>query len=364
MKPIRVHLKERSYDICFGSLKKDFPQAFSRLFPHKPNVLIVSSRAVAKAGHVRALERSLKGKVQSGHTVAIPNGEEYKNLGTMDLLYKEGFAAGLDRKSVVIGLGGGVITDMAGFLAATYMRGIPFVSVPSTLLGMVDASIGGKTGVDVPEGKNLVGAFWQPQLVWIDPSLLQTLPEREWRTGFAEVIKYGVIKNRPFFDWLEIGLKKTPHLPKWSSKDIEKALYVSAQTKAAVVSGDERETPLKGGREILNFGHTTGHALEAALGYGSISHGEAISIGMVVAGRLAMESGLWSNHEQSRLIHLFQLAGLPIRFPRLTSEQSKQFWAALTKDKKNISGVIRFVLPKKIGQATVQQVVLTKRSFQ
>ncbi|MCG3204114.1 MAG: 3-dehydroquinate synthase [Elusimicrobia bacterium] len=362
MNCIRVQLDKRSYDIRFGPLR-DLPAVFSRLFPHRPRVLIVSSRAVLKAGHVHRLESLLKKVAHSGRTVALPNGEQVKNLETMGLLYKEGFGAGLDRKSVIVGLGGGVITDMAGFLAATYMRGVPFVSIPSTLLGMVDASIGGKTGVDVPEGKNLVGAFWQPQLVWVDSTLLQTLPEREWRTGFAEVIKYGVIKNRAFFDWLEKKLFSNSNLSTWSRSDIEKALYVSAQIKARVVSGDERETPLKGGREILNFGHTVGHALEAATGFHTLTHGEAISIGMVRAGRLALEAGLWSNAEQSRLIRVLQLAGLPIHFPTLTPEQKKYFWSALMRDKKNVAGSVRFVLPRKMGEVTVQKVVLSKRSF-
>ncbi len=360
MKPVRVALGERSYSICFGPLKSGFVPRFKKLFPNQPSVLIVTSKAVAQAGHARALERALKDHVRSGHTVAIPNGEQHKNLNTMDLLYKEGFEAGLDRKSVVIGLGGGVITDMAGFLAATYMRGVPFVSIPTTVLGMVDAAIGGKTGVDVPEGKNLVGAFWQPKIVWIDPSVLKTLPEREWRTGFAEVIKYGVIKDRPFFEWIEKKIRENPRFQNWPPEDINKALYVSAQIKARVVSGDERETPLKGGREILNFGHTAGHALEAATGYGALSHGEAISIGMVLAGRLALEEGLWSNHEQARLIRVFQMARLPVRFPKLSKMQEKLFWAALLKDKKNVAGKLRFVLPVKIGSVTVKPVTLNQ----
>lgn len=364
MKPIRVPLGDRSYDICFGPLKRGFARRFKQLFPDKPSVMIVTARAVAAAGHARALERALKGHVRSGKTIALPNGEQHKNLKTMDLLYKEGFEAGLDRKSVVIGLGGGVITDMTGFLAATYMRGVPFVSVPTTLLGMVDAAIGGKTGVDVPEGKNLVGAFWQPKLVWIDPAVLNTLPEREWRTGFAEVIKYGVIKDRPFFDWLEKKFSDNPRVKTWNAADVGKSLWVSAKTKAMVVSADERETPLKAGREILNFGHTTGHALEAATGYGSLSHGEAISIGMVVAGRLALDQGLWSNQEQIRLIRLFQRAGLPVHFPKLSKVERRHFWSAMSKDKKNVAGKLRFVLPVKMGVATVRPVVINKRSFQ
>ncbi len=358
MTPIRVKLKERSYEIRFGSLKSDFGIIFKRLFPQKPNVLIVTSQAVKNAGHSKRLEAALKGKVSGGHTVVLPNGEQHKNLRSIEALYKEGLACGLDRKSVIIGFGGGVITDMAGFFASTYMRGIPFVSIPTTILGMVDAAIGGKTGVDLPEGKNLVGAFWQPRLVWIDPETLKTLPEREWRTGFAEVIKYGVIKNRSFFEWLEKKVLAEPNFSKWAIKDVLKAIYISAQTKASVVSADERETPLKGGREILNLGHTSGHALEAAFGYRQLSHGEAISIGMVLAGRLAIRHKMWSAREQLRLMRILRQSGLPIELPRLSPKQRSVFWSALLKDKKNVNGQLRFVLPVRLGIATVASVKL------
>lgn len=363
MKNVHVSLGDRSYDIRFGSTKTEFAKNFSKLFPHKPAVLIVTSKAVAKAGHARSLEKSLKGKVSAGHTVVLPNGEQHKHLKTVAKLYDEGFHVGLDRKSVVIGLGGGVITDMAGFFAATYMRGVAFVSLPTTILGMVDAAIGGKTGVDAPQGKNLIGAFWQPKLVWIDTAYLKTLPEREWRTGFAEVIKYGVIKDRKFFDWLERRIQSQPQFSKWPMTDVLNAIYISAKTKAAVVSGDEHETPLKGGREILNFGHTTGHALEAATGYKALSHGEAISIGMVVAGGLALERGMWSQIEQMRLLRILHKAGLPVELPSLSSKQWEQFWSALLKDKKNVNGALRFVLPRRMGAVEVCPVSLNKRSL-
>lgn len=354
MKPIRVHLKERSYDICFGAMDKQFALRLKKTLGHMSGVLIVSSEAVAKAGHVRRLEKHLSRHGLAGQTVVLPNGERHKNLGTVAELYRAGFEAGLDRRSVVIALGGGVITDLAGFFAATYMRGISFVSIPSTLLGMVDAAIGGKTGVDVPEGKNLVGSFWQPRLVWLDPDILRTLPMREWRTGFAEVIKYGVIKSRPFFEWLETRVRRKPEVSAWPQADIAKMIETSARIKALVVSGDEREKPLKGGREILNFGHTAGHALEAAAGFSSVSHGEAISIGMAMAGRLALARGLWSVNEQLQLLSLLEAVGLPIHFPKLSKSQRKMFWSALQKDKKHVFGRLRFVLPRRIGSVAVQ----------
>jgi 3-dehydroquinate synthase len=203
-----------------------------------------------------------------------------------------------------------------------------------------------------------VGAFWQPRLVWIDPETLKTLPEREWRTGFAEVIKYGVIKNRSFFEWLEKKVLAEPNFSKWAIKDVLKAIYISAQTKASVVSADERETPLKGGREILNLGHTSGHALEAAFGYRQLSHGEAISIGMVLAGRLAIRHKMWSAREQLRLMRILRQSGLPIELPRLSPKQRSVFWSALLKDKKNVNGQLRFVLPVRLGIATVASVKL------
>ncbi len=364
MKPIRVRLGERSYDICFGPLKAGFAKKFESVVSNATKALIVTSDAVARAGHAGVVAEQLRKLRVESTTVVLPNGEQNKNLKTISDLYQKGFIAGLDRRSVVVAVGGGVITDMAGFFAATYMRGVPFVSVPTTILGMVDAAIGGKTGVDVPEGKNLVGAFWQPRFVWIDADVLNTLPEREWRTGFAEVIKYGVIKSRPFFGWLERRIHGNPRFSSWPREDIDKALYDSARIKAIVVSGDEREMPLKGGREILNFGHTSGHALEAATGYRALSHGEAISIGMVYAGKFALEQGMWSEWEQIRMALMLSTAGLPIHFPKLSAMQTRRFWSALMKDKKNVAGSLRFVLPETIGKVGVYKLKLSSRSFQ
>lgn len=352
MKSVRVSLKERSYNIGFGPLEKGFlPALKSVSSPTK--ILVLTSRAVANGGHLNRLKKQLARMRASITSIVLPNGEQHKTLKTVQSLYTAGFKAGLDRKSLVIGLGGGVITDMAGYFAATYMRGIPFVSVPTTVLGMVDAAIGGKTGVDTPEGKNLVGAFWQPKLVWIDAAFLKTLPEREWRTGMAEIVKYGVIKDAKFFTWLESKIRHSD-FSKWPSNDVMKALHRSAEVKAMVVSGDERETPLKGGREILNFGHTSGHALEAAVGFGGLSHGEAISIGMVLAGHLALSLGLWSSDAQLQMISFFEAAKLPTRFPKLSSKEKAAFWSALHKDKKNIGGHLRFVLPERLGKVQVR----------
>jgi len=314
---------------------------------------IVTSSRVKSFGYPSRVQKAIRKMGVKAVLFEVPDGERHKTPATLHRLYGQALTAGLDRKSLIIAVGGGAITDLAGFFAATYMRGISYLSVPTTLLGMVDASVGGKTGVDLPQGKNLIGAFWQPRLVWIDPAVLQTLPLKEWRTGFSEVIKYGVIKNRSFFLWLERRLKESSNVSSWAYADVLKVIYESVRVKAEVVSGDERESPLKGGREILNFGHTIGHALEAALGYRTLSHGMAVSIGMVAEAHAALQ-GRWTLVDQGRLILTLQAAGLPTRAPALNARQKARFWAALRRDKKNVAGQIRFVRPLEMGKVTVQ----------
>jgi 3-dehydroquinate synthase len=354
MKKVRVSLKERSYDIAFGQLNSSFTSALKKAGLRPGPLALVTTAAVKKAGHAARVTRLLKSAGFRPTVIAIPNGEKHKTLETLNGLYRAAVKSGLDRRSSVVALGGGVVTDLAGFLAATYMRGVPLVSVPTTLLAMVDAAIGGKTGVDLPEGKNLVGAFWQPKLVWIDPSVLSTLPRREWNTGFAEIVKYGVIKDRAFFDWLEKSVRANARVETWRTSDLMRAIHTSVAIKAAVVSADERETPLGGGREILNFGHTVGHALEAATAYNALSHGEAISVGMIAAGLLAIERKQWSTDEQLRLLLLLESLSLPTRVPARLRVRKDAFWSALRSDKKNIGGTLRFVLPKKMGRVEVR----------
>lgn len=354
MKPILVSLKDRSYEIRFSNDNRALAGALRQFLKPPARVLLVTTAAVMKSGHLSPIANALRATDYRTASCVIPNGESHKSLRTMERLYKSGFQLGLDRKSLILAVGGGVVTDLAGFLAATYMRGISYISVPTTVLAMVDAAIGGKTGVDMPEGKNLVGAFWQPRLVWVNPKTLATLPRREWKTGFAEIIKYGVIKDSVFFSWLERKVEENPDVSNWVMSDVERALRRSAEIKARVVSADERESPLKGGREILNFGHTVGHALESARSYASLSHGEAISIGMNVAGQIALVTGLWSSSSHSRMISLLRKAGLPVQFPKLDKKAERQFWEALQKDKKHISGQLRFVLPTKVGSVVVK----------
>lgn len=363
MSAIRVSLRsslDRSYSISFGPLGHKFIAELKRLGFSKGKIFLLTTQAVESAGHSKRLVSQLKKSGFNVVAVKIPNGEKHKTLNTLSTLYGAMVRHGIDRKSLVIALGGGVVTDLAGFLAASYMRGISFVSVPTTLLAMVDAAIGGKTGVDLPEGKNLVGAFWQPRLVWIDPALISTLPTLEWNTGFAEIIKYGVIRDRGFFAWLEQKIQKNPRVQHWNAADHLHVIHRSASIKAAVVSADEREAPLKGGREILNFGHTIGHALEAATVYAALSHGEAISIGMVAAGFLALSRGIWSMAQQERLINLLDQVNLPVNIPAELRINRLKFWLALRADKKNIDGFLRFVLPKKMGHVVLQSGISPK----
>jgi 3-dehydroquinate synthase len=350
VKSVPVRLGDRSYDVCVGAISA-LPQKLRRCLA-ADRLFVITTRGVVAAGHLRMLQKNISAARIAG-VCALPNGEQTKDLRTFERIHRQAARAGLNRASAIVALGGGVVTDLAGFVAATYMRGISFVSIPTTLLGMTDAAIGGKTGVDLPEGKNLVGAFWQPKLVWLDPALLKTLPPREWRTGLAEVIKYGVILDPAFFAWLEKQIALEPRPWKWSLAALEKILFVSASLKARVVSADERESPLRGGREILNYGHTIGHALEAATDYTALTHGEAIAIGMVAAGRIALGRKLWPEQSQSRQIALFRAAGLPTVAPTLSPAQTKRFWSALAGDKKNIGGKLRFILPEKIGRVRV-----------
>jgi 3-dehydroquinate synthase len=280
----------------------------------------------------------------SPRLAVIPDGEAHKTLKTVQTLYIQCLKSRLDRRSALVALGGGVVGDMTGFAAATYMRGIPFVQCPTTLLSMVDASIGGKTGVDLPEGKNLVGAFWQPRRVWMDLSVLKTLPDREWRTGVAEVIKYGLMADEGILRILEsidlAELRRRADLQ-------EDIVSRSARIKARIVSEDEKET--SGRRELLNLGHTFGHAIESVSGYKTYTHGEAISIGMAAAARLSVRLKTFRSPDVRRLELLFQRWGLPVRARRPLPR--KRIWEAMSRDKKAFSGRFRFIVPLGRGRA-------------
>lgn len=324
------------YDIVVGRPLQDLGRAAARSVSGR-RALVVSPSPVARR-YAAPVLAGLKEAGFAATLAVIPDGESRKNLDTVRRIYAQALAAGLDRKSVMVALGGGVTGDMVGFAAATYMRGINVVQAPTTLLAMVDSAIGGKTGVDLPEGKNLVGAFWQPRLVWCDLGVLKTLPEREWRTGMAEVIKYGLISDarilRIVRSEILASLRGKPAL-------VKELVSRSAAAKARVVSADEFET--KGLREILNLGHTFGHALEAVTGFSAYTHGEAISVGMCAAARLAADLGTFKAADVPAVDEIFRRWGLPVRARRAVSRE--KLLSAMARDKKNVNGSFRFVVP-------------------
>jgi 3-dehydroquinate synthase len=275
----------------------------------------------------------------------LPDGEVHKTLDSAAQVFAALAAAKANRDATIIALGGGVIGDLAGFAAACWMRGIAFVQVPTTLLAMVDSSVGGKTAVDLPQGKNLVGAFHQPRAVIIDTDTLATLPERELRAGFAEVVKYGALGDAAFFAWLE------QHADRLIARDAQAITTMIArccEQKAGIVARDETE---QGERALLNFGHTFGHALETASGYGSLLHGEGVAIGMVLAARLSAKLGLAAAADTLRLVRLLEYFGLPTRMP--TGLDANTIIGLMQLDKKNLSGQLRLILWRGIGRAEV-----------
>ncbi len=274
----------------------------------------------------------------------FPHGEKNKTLETVGLLASKLARAGFDRYDALLAFGGGVTGDIAGFLASSYMRGIPFVQVPTTLLAQVDSSVGGKTGVDIPEGKNLVGAFYQPQAVYIDSEVLSTLPQEELLGGLAEVIKYGVIRDKDFFTFL---MEKRAELLDLVPAVLEETILTCCRIKAEVVAEDEREG---GVRRILNYGHTIGHAVEAASDF-TLIHGLAVSIGMVAAARLAVENNLLSQEDELKIIQLLESYKMPVEVPEeLDRKRIKKYLLA---DKKVVSGNVFYVLPDKIGNTVI-----------
>ena len=340
---VTVGLGERSYPIMIGRNVLERIGAYLSIHPIGNRYCIVSDDNVASLYGQDLLE-SLKKKGIGVEQITFPQGEANKNLQTVADLASQLAGLRFDRGDALIALGGGVAGDIAGFLASMYMRGIPFVQVPTTLLAQVDSSVGGKTGVDLPEGKNLVGAFYQPRAVFIDPDVLATLPREELLGGLAEVIKYGVIWDREFFDFLETEREKILSL---QDEALLPMLARCCEIKAQVVEEDEREGGL---RRILNFGHTIGHAVEAASNFRLI-HGLAISIGMRAAADLAVRGGYFQPGEAERIRLLLKDYGLPVTIPDdLDRSLIREF---LQRDKKNVAGKIFFVLPTTIGKVIV-----------
>lgn len=344
---VHIDLGDRSYRIDIGSGLLGAAASYEGL-PKASSALIVSNTTVAPL-YLERLAAVLKRQYQQVHQVVLPDGEAYKTWESLNLIFDGLLAQACDRKTVLFALGGGVVGDMTGFAAASYMRGVPFVQVPTTLLAQVDSSVGGKTAINHPLGKNMIGAFYQPQRVICDLDTLKTLPDRELSAGLAEVIKYGPIADMAFLDWIEANIDA---LMAREPAALAHAVKRSCEIKAEVVGQDERESGL---RAILNFGHTFGHAIEAGMGYGAWLHGEAVGCGLVMAARLSQRLGLVDEAFVTRLRALLQRAGLPVVAPVLdTADNAGRYLALMRVDKKAEAGEIKFVLIDGPGRATVR----------
>jgi len=343
---IPVNLGPLSYEIAVAAGNLDRLGALMSPLKLGKKVLLVSNPEIFR--HYG--ERAIASLETAGFQVAsctLPAGEQYKTPQTLHLIYDAALDHRLERNSTMVALGGGVVGDMTGFAAATWLRGLNVVQVPTSLLAMVDASIGGKTGVNHPRGKNLIGAFHQPRLVAIDPEVLATLPEREFRAGMAEVIKYGVNWDAELFSQLETA-DRLDRMEAVAPEQLQEILVRSCQSKADVVSKDEKESGL---RAILNYGHTIGHAVESLTGYTELVHGEAVAIGMVAASRIAVHLDLWSSECDRRQLELIEKAGLPVRLP--TGLKIDEIIDLLQTDKKVKDGKVRFILPTAIGTVII-----------
>lgn len=342
-----IDLGERSYPITIGTGLLGDPGTYLNL-PAASTALIVSNETVAPL-YAQSLQLALQVQYSKVLQLILPDGEVHKDWPTLQLIFDALLANNCDRKTVLFALGGGVVGDMTGFAAACYMRGVPFVQVPTTLLAQVDSSVGGKTAINHPLGKNMVGAFYQPERVICDLDLLQTLPARELSAGLAEIIKYGPIADMAFLDWIEANLEA---LLAREPAALAYAIRRSCEIKAAVVGKDERETGL---RAILNFGHTFGHAIESGLGYGQWLHGEGVGCGMVMAARLSAAMGLVDEAFVRRLRALIERAGLPVTGPRLSpSDSAGRYLELMRVDKKAEAGQLKFVVIDAPGSAAVR----------
>ena len=341
MEKLRIELGERSYPILIGPGLLDDAALLGEAVAAR-DVLVVSNTTVAPL-YLAPLERGLRGKRVA--SLVLPDGEQYKTLETLGRVFDALVERRMNRDACVVALGGGVVGDMAGFAAACYQRGVDYVQVPTTLLAQVDSSVGGKTGVNHPGGKNLIGAFHQPRAVVSDTASLQTLPVRELRAGFAEVIKYGLIADPWFLGWIESNLEALLQL---ESTALAHAIRRSCEIKAEIVAEDERE---HGRRALLNLGHTFGHAIETATGYGEWLHGEAVGVGMLMAADLSSRLGWLDAADVERVRALLVRAGLPTQAPPIGAGRAFELMGM---DKKVLAGRIRLVLMRRIGEGVVE----------
>lgn len=343
MEIVNVALKDNPYNIYIQK-DLDISSMLKDVLKNKQDILIVTNDTIAPL----YLDKVLNAFLKVGHKVStciLKDGEAYKTIDSYMQILTKALDENLARDCCFVALGGGVVGDMTGFAAATYQRGVDFIQIPTTLLAMVDSSVGGKTAINHPQGKNMVGAFYQPKAVFIDPNFLKTLPKREISAGMAEVIKYGIIYDRAFFEFLE---SKENSLLSLDGSFIEKVIKTCCNIKASVVLQDEKEHGL---RAILNLGHTFGHAIEAYLGFGTYLHGEAVGLGMVIAAFIAKEQDLIKDNDYLRIKNLISKAQLPCVIPM--SMSAHDFILKMHHDKKVASGKIRYVLPVKIGLAEV-----------
>jgi 3-dehydroquinate synthase len=349
---ITIDLGYSQYDITLGSQSLETIGTQLQRLNLGKKILLISNPEIFDFYGDRVLNSLAAANFNVSYHL-VPAGEQYKHLGSIQQIYDRCIEAKLERSSTLLALGGGVIGDMTGFAAATWLRGINFIQVPTSLLAMVDASVGGKTGVNHPQGKNLIGAFYQPRQVIINPTVLKTLPVREFRAGMAEVIKYGVIWDRELFEALEQA-DAIDNLETIDEQLLSMILARSCQAKADVVSQDEKEGGI---RAILNYGHTIGHAIESLTNYDRFVHGEAVAIGMVAAGAIAVALNLWSEEEQQRQINLIQKASLPTNIPATIAIED--LIEALNHDKKVKAGKVRYILPTTLGEAIISDQVTT-----
>ncbi|WP_066632999.1 3-dehydroquinate synthase [Desulfolucanica intricata] len=342
-KTVHVELGERGYDIHIGENRLAQLSELLRNIPKNSKVILVTDQNVFNLAGEKVLGILQDAGFQVVPAV-IPGGEGCKNLNTIAWLYDQMINYGLDRKSTVLALGGGIVGDIAGFAASTYMRGIGYIQIPTTLLAQVDSSVGGKTGVNLPQGKNLVGAFYQPGLVLADVAFINSLPEKEYLTGLAEVIKYGIIGDSELFSYLEDNLEQ---IKARESKCLIDIVERCCTIKAEIVGKDEKESGL---RALLNLGHTFGHAFEALTGYEKFTHGEAVAVGMIYAAGLASGLGLLSDHEFNRIINLIKSFNLPASYGELSTQA---IIGQMYRDKKSVGGKLQLILPTGIGKSKI-----------
>ena len=342
MQTLTVELGDRSYPIHIG---QGLLGRVDLIMPHlkRKQVAIVTNTTVAPL-YLEELAEPLRAQGVSVLPIVLPDGEQYKNSDTLNTIYDVLLGNRCERSTTLIALGGGVVGDMTGYAAATYLRGVPFIQIPTTLLSQVDSSVGGKTGINHPLGKNMIGAFYQPQLVLADTDTLNTLPDRELSAGIAEVIKYGLIRDPDFFSWLETNM---PLLRARNPQALAYAIYRSCENKATVVAADEKES---GERALLNLGHTFGHAIENGMGYGVWLHGEGVAAGTMLAADLSRRIGWLSRAEVERIERSFKAGGLPTAAPALGVDK---YLDLMGLDKKVADGRIRLILLKAIGQAVM-----------